>query len=173
MSDKIVSLADLELGSMTLEEILVKLAEINKIINKSDKVALVYFNESTVLNDCKSGNISLEEIYKIVNQYDKTILNHFNCLMKKYNLTLEEVKHEIIPNFDIKKCDHNHITVRLGKYEIDDIDIDLTPLLERMNQFEDDPLTWMSCQYNDFGWAIITFMYSYFEKNDPNSKNTI
>ena len=44
-------------------------------------------------------------------------------------------------------------------YYIHDVDVKLAPLLERMNGFQNERITRMSCQYNGLGLASIEFTY--------------
>jgi hypothetical protein len=122
-------------------------------MNHFDKYQ-VYENKYTIL-------ITQEFIEK----YDEDTLNEFNRRMICSNLSLFQLKSMLAPNFDQSKRKHDHITAKLGKYEIDNVDKDLAPLLERINRLSRNELfTFMSCQYDSCGWSYIRFTYDGFKQ---------
>ena len=98
------------------------------------------------------------------NTFDEKTLKHIGRLMEQHWQRFEEITQKLHPEFNLKKRDHEHTSAILGKYKFDDIDVDIAGLLERINLFEDEPLTDMSCQYDNFGWTSILFTLKGFEK---------
>lgn len=85
-------------------------------------------------------------------------------IQKRFGDSKEEIIAKLSPSFNINDLDHEHTTAKLGKYMIKGIDVDLAPLLERINMFGAEPLTTMSCQHNLLGWASCCFSYEGFQK---------
>lgn len=58
----------------------------------------------------------------------------------------------------------NHVTIltKLGS-EFIEVDEEISPLLERINRFQNLPLTSLSCQYSCTGWTRIDFTYTGFK----------
>jgi hypothetical protein len=81
-----------------------------------------------------------------------------------YNQTQsQDNKMEYSKSYDPKKVLHDQVPTKLGKYMID-IDVELSQLLQRINQFEEEPLTTLSCQHSVNGWTRIDFSYQGYEK---------
>ena len=93
-----------------------------------------------------------------MNTSEEKLSQYINKLTTRYSSSKEEIIRKMAANFDSDKVNHGHVTAKLGSYVIDDVDTELAPLLERINGFEDEPITNMSCQYNRFGWANIPFL---------------
>ena len=87
---------------------------------------------------------------------------HVEKIMKLYNLTKDKALSKLWPDFDINEAkNHEQVQTNLANYQID-IDIKLSPLLERINSGFDYPITDMSCQHGWFGQAGINFTYPGF-----------
>lgn len=86
-----------------------------------------------------------------------------NKLATQYHLSGNELMQKMAWNFDIDKVDHDHIRAKLGKYDIENVDVELAPLLVRINKFTDEPITTRSSQYDHFGWAYINFSWQGFK----------
>ena len=99
---------------------------------------------------------------KKMHTYEAKLAQHKNKLRQRFNLSEEEVMLGVVKNFDFDKYHHADVTSKLVMYYIHDVDVKLAPLLERMNGFQNEPITRMSCQYNGLGLASIEFTYWVF-----------
>ena len=93
-------------------------------------------------------------------KWDPETLEYLIGLQKAYGYkSLAEVESKLSEGFDNKKRIHLHATVKVNGVLIPDLDKDIAPLVVMLNTLAP---TGMTCQYDGFGWASISFGYLHF-----------